>query len=46
MVSQILLFRQNMGNIKLFFTLAKNMLQDKEFFIRKAIGWGISKKPA
>lgn len=41
LISQILLFRQNMGNIKLFFDSAENMLQDKEFFIRKAIGWGI-----
>ncbi len=41
LISQILLFRQNKGDKKLFFRFAEKMLHEKEFFIRKAIGWGI-----
>ncbi|MBI5212028.1 MAG: DNA alkylation repair protein [Nitrospirae bacterium] len=41
LISQILLFRQDKGDKKLFFDSAERMLQEKEFFIRKAIGWGI-----
>jgi 3-methyladenine DNA glycosylase AlkD len=39
MISQVLLFRQNRGDKKLFFGFAEKMLHEKEFFIRKAIGW-------
>jgi len=41
LISQILLFRQGKGNHKLFFGFAERMLDEKEFFIRKAIGWCI-----
>lgn len=41
LISQILLFRQDMGGKKLFFEFAERMVSEKEFFIRKAIGWGI-----
>lgn len=41
LISQILLFRQNKGDKKLFLDSAERMLQEREFFIRKAIGWGI-----
>ncbi len=39
LISQILLFRHNRGDKKLFFSFADKMLHEKEFFIRKAIGW-------
>jgi 3-methyladenine DNA glycosylase AlkD len=39
MISQVLLFRRNRGYNKLFFGFAEGMLHEKEFFIRKAIGW-------
>lgn len=39
MISQILLFRDGRGNKELFFDIAEKMLPEKEFFIRKAIGW-------
>jgi len=39
LVSQILLFRNGNGDKKLFFSFAEKMIQEKEFFIRKAIGW-------
>ncbi len=39
MISQILLFRNGKGNKKLFFKFAGKMVSEKEFFIRKAIGW-------
>ena len=35
----IVLFRHHQGDKKLFFALAGPMLPEKEFFIRKAIGW-------
>lgn len=41
LVSQILLFREGKGDSKLFFRLAEKMLDEKEFFIRKAIGWTV-----
>lgn len=41
LISQILLLRQNKGDKKLFFKFVELMLSEKEFFIRKAIGWGI-----
>ncbi len=39
LISQILLFRYNKGDKKLIFGFAEKMLHEKEFFIRKAIGW-------
>lgn len=39
LISQILLFRRGCGDIKLFFRMASAMINEKEFFIRKAIGW-------
>lgn len=41
MISQILLFRTGGGDRKLFYGFAEKMLHEKEFFIRKAIGWCI-----
>jgi 3-methyladenine DNA glycosylase AlkD len=41
LISPILLFRQGRGDTGLFFTFAEKMLPEKEFFIRKAIGWGL-----
>lgn len=38
-ISQIILFREGKGNKDLFFTIAEKLLSEKEFFIRKAIGW-------
>lgn len=38
-ISQIILFKQGKGDKELFFTLADKYLYEKEFFIRKAIGW-------
>lgn len=39
LISQILLFREGRGDKNLFFRFAENMVEEKEFFIRKAIGW-------
>lgn len=39
LISQILLFRDGRGDCKLFFEFAERMISEKEFFIRKAIGW-------
>ncbi len=39
LISQVLLFREGKGDRKLFFSLAERMIEEKEFFIRKAIGW-------
>lgn len=39
LISQILLFRYGKGDHKLFFKFAENMITEKEFFVRKAIGW-------
>lgn len=41
LISQILQFRKGGGDRELFYTLAESMLHEKEFFIRKAIGWSI-----
>ncbi|OGW32687.1 MAG: hypothetical protein A2X59_08310 [Nitrospirae bacterium GWC2_42_7] len=41
LISQILLFRQGKGDHRLFFGFAEKMIEEKEFFIRKAIGWCI-----
>jgi 3-methyladenine DNA glycosylase AlkD len=39
LISQLLLLRAGRGDKRLFFSFAKKMLGEKEFFIRKAIGW-------
>lgn len=39
LISQLPLFRKDRGDIQLFFSFAEKMLHEKEFFIRKAIGW-------
>lgn len=41
LISPILLFRKGRGDAGLFYTFAERMLEEKEFFIRKAIGWGL-----
>ena len=41
LISQILLFRKGGGDKKLFMGFARNMVSEKEFFIRKALGWTI-----
>lgn len=41
LISQILLFREGKGDHGLFFELAEKMIEEREFFIRKAIGWTI-----
>jgi 3-methyladenine DNA glycosylase AlkD len=41
LISQITLFRKSGGDHHLFFSLAEEMLEDREFFIRKAIGWTV-----
>ena len=41
LISQILLFRKGNGDTELFFSFAEDMLSEKEFFIRKAIGWSL-----
>ena len=39
LLSQLLLFREGAGDRALFYSLAGGMMEDKEFFIQKAIGW-------
>lgn len=39
LISQILLFRKGKGNASPFFGFAEDMIEEKGFFIRKAIGW-------
>jgi 3-methyladenine DNA glycosylase AlkD len=39
LLSQLLLFREGKGNKALFYSFANEMMEEKEFFIRKAIGW-------
>ncbi len=39
LISQIMLFREGGGDKELFFRNAERMIGEKEFFIRKAIGW-------
>ena len=41
LISPILLFRKGRGDNQLFYVFAERMLEEKEFFIRKAIGWGL-----
>lgn len=41
LISQILMFRKGKGDKELFYDFAERMTSDKEFFIRKAIGWCI-----
>ena len=41
LISPILLFRKGRGDTRLFYTFAERMLEEKEFFIRKAMGWGL-----
>jgi len=39
MTAQIPQFREGKGDRRVFFSIARGMLGEKEFFIRKAIGW-------
>ena len=39
MTAQIKLLRNGKGDRELFYRIARGMLGEKEFFIRKAIGW-------
>jgi len=39
LLSQLLLFRRGEGDKALFYSFAREMMEEKEFFIRKAIGW-------
>jgi len=39
LLSQLILFRRGKGDRALFYSLAREMMEEKEFFIRKAIGW-------
>jgi 3-methyladenine DNA glycosylase AlkD len=39
LLSQLLLFRRGKGDRDLFYSFAAEMMEEKEFFIRKAIGW-------
>lgn len=39
LLSQLLLFRNGEGDKGLFYSFADEMMEEKEFFIRKAIGW-------
>lgn len=41
LVSQIPLLRKGLGDRELFFEMARGMIGEKEFFIRKAIGWAV-----
>lgn len=41
LISQILLLRKGVGDRGLFFGFAEEMIEEKEFFIRKAIGWAL-----
>ena len=41
LVSQILMFRKGRGDRKAFYAFAERMASEREFFIRKAIGWCI-----
>ncbi len=41
LISQILMFRRGKGDRQLFYEFAERMVFDREFFIRKAIGWCI-----
>ncbi|HXX53097.1 MAG TPA: DNA alkylation repair protein [Thermodesulfovibrionales bacterium] len=41
LISQVLLLRNGRGDKTLFCSIAEKMISEKEFFIRKAIGWGL-----
>lgn len=41
LISQIPLLRKGKGDREIFYTIANGMLEEKEFFIRKAIGWTV-----
>ncbi len=41
LISQILLLRNGRGDKGLFLNIAEKMISEEEFFIRKAIGWGL-----
>jgi 3-methyladenine DNA glycosylase AlkD len=41
LISQILMFRKGRGDRKLFCEFAEKMISEREYFIRKAIGWCI-----
>lgn len=41
LISQVILFREGKGDRKLFLSMAEKMIEEKEFFIRKAIGWAL-----
>jgi len=41
LISQIPLLRKGRGDRELFFSMAEEMTGDREFFVRKAIGWTI-----
>ena len=41
LLSQVVLFRKGHGDRELFFSMASSMLGEREFFIRKALGWAI-----
>jgi 3-methyladenine DNA glycosylase AlkD len=41
LISQIPLLKKGQGDPELFFALARVMIEEKEFFIRKAIGWTV-----
>jgi 3-methyladenine DNA glycosylase AlkD len=39
LLSQLMAFREGKGDRALFYSFAVEMMEEKEFFIRKAIGW-------
>lgn len=39
LLSQLLLFREGKADKGLFYSFADKMMEEKEFFVRKAIGW-------
>lgn len=41
LISQLRLFRDGKGDKTLFFRFAEKMITEREFFIRKAIGWAL-----
>jgi 3-methyladenine DNA glycosylase AlkD len=41
LIAQIKLFKTDYCDKALFFSICKEQLSDREFFIRKAIGWGL-----
>jgi len=45
LISQILMFRRGKGDSQLFYDIAERLVSEREFFIRKAIGWCIRRYP-